>query len=66
MVNDLCDKTGYAYDVVYKMVLTGGYQIYCTMNPDVQEQVDKVYQDLSNVPSTASSQQLQSGIVMVI
>lgn len=33
VVNDLCDKTGYAYDVVYKMVLTGGYQIYCTMNP---------------------------------
>ena len=65
VVNDLCDKTGYAYDVVYKMVLTGGYQIYCTMNPDVQEQVDKVYQDLSNVPSTASSQQLQSGIVIV-
>ena len=65
MVNDLCDKTGYAYDVVYKMVLTGGYQIYCTMNPDVQAQVDKVYQDLSSIPSTASSQQLQSGIVIV-
>ena len=65
VVNDLCDKTGYAYDVVYKMVLTGGYQIYCTMNPDVQEQVDRVYQDLSNVPATASSQQLQSGIVIV-
>ena len=65
VVNDLCDKTGYAYDVVYKMVLTGGYQIYCTMNPDVQAQVDKVYQDLSSIPSTASSQQLQSGIVIV-
>lgn len=65
VVNDLCDKTGYAYDIAYKMVLTGGYQIYCTMNPDVQEQVDKVYQNLQNVPDTASSQQLQSGIVIV-
>lgn len=65
VVNDLCDKTGYAYDVVYKMVITGGYQIYCTMNPDVQAQVDRVYQDLNSVPETASSQQLQSGIVIV-
>ena len=66
VVNDLCDKTGYAYDVVYKMVLTGGYQIYCTMNPDVQAEVDRVYQNLKNVPTTASSQQLQSGIVIVV
>ena len=65
VVNDLCDKTGYAYDIVYKMVLTGGYEIYSTMNPKVQQEVDRVYQDLKNVPNTASSQQLQSGMVIV-
>ena len=65
VVNDLCDKTGYSYDIAYKMITTGGYAIYCTMNPDVQAEVDKVYTNLANVPKTASSQQLQSGIVIV-
>lgn len=65
VVNDLCEKTGYEYDIVYKMVMTGGYQIFSTVDPDVQAAVDTVYQDLQNVPATASSQQLQSGIVIV-
>lgn len=47
------------------MVKTGGYQIYSTVNPDVQAAVDQVYEDLSSLPATASSQQLQSGIVIV-
>ena len=42
VVNDLCDKTGYEYDIVYTMVKTGGYQIYSTVNPDVQAAVDQV------------------------
>ena len=49
--------------IVYKMVMTGGYQIYSTYNPDAQAAVDAVYEDLSQIPETASSQQLQSGIV---
>ena len=64
VVSDLCEKTGYEYDIVYKMIMTGGYSIYSTYDPDVQAVVDKVYQDLSNIPNTASSQQLQSAIVV--
>ena len=64
VVGDLCEKTGYEYDIVYKMVMTGGYSIYSTYNPDVQAAVDAVYENLSNVPNTASSQQLQSAIVV--
>lgn len=47
------------------MVMTGGYQIYSTYNPDAQAAVDAVYEDLSQIPETASSQQLQSGIVII-
>lgn len=64
VVGDLCEKTGYEYDIVYKMVMTGGYSIYSTYNPNVQAAVDAVYENLSNVPNTASSQQLQSAIVV--
>ncbi len=65
VVHDLCEKTGYDYEIVYKMVMTGGYQIYSTYNPDAQAAVDAVYEDLSQIPETASSQQLQSGIVII-
>ncbi len=64
VVYDLMEKTGYEYEVTLRMIQTGGYKIYCTIDPVVQAQVDAVYEDLSNIPKTASSQQLQSAIVV--
>ncbi len=43
----------------------GGYHIYTTLDMDVQRQVDAVYEDLSNIPTTNSAQQLQSAIVVI-
>ena len=65
VVRDLSEKTGYDQTIVRKMLMTGGYKIYSTLNPDVQAAVEEVYQNLDNIPNTASSQQLQSGIVII-
>ena len=43
----------------------GCYDIYTTLDMEVQEQVDKIYTDLNNIPTTRSTQQLQSGIVVI-
>ncbi len=43
----------------------GGYHIYTTLDMDVQNQVDAIYTDLSKIPTTRSTQQLQSGIVII-
>lgn len=43
----------------------GGYHIYTTLDMDVQNQVDAIYTDLNNIPTTRSTQQLQSGIVII-
>lgn len=43
----------------------GGFHIYTTIDTAVQNQVDKIYQDLSNIPKTRSAQQLQSAIVVI-
>ncbi|MDD5863267.1 MAG: transglycosylase domain-containing protein [Firmicutes bacterium] len=43
----------------------GGYHIYTTLDMDVQRQVDAVYTDLNNIPTTRSDQQLQSAIVVI-
>lgn len=64
VVYDFMEKTGYEYDLALKLLQTGGYKIYCTIDPEVQAAVDKVYQNLGNIPDTASSQQLQSAIVV--
>ena len=48
------------------MILGGGYQIYSTIDVDVQNAAEEVYEDLDNIPKTDSTyQQLQSGIVII-
>lgn len=50
----------------YKSMLSRcGYHIYTTQDMKVQSQVDKIYQDLDEIPGTYSAQQAQSGIVIV-
>ena len=43
----------------------GGYHIYSTIDTDVQEQIDKIYKDLKEIPKTKSAQQLQSAMVVI-
>ncbi len=43
----------------------GGYHIFSTLDMDVQDAVDAVYTDLSQIPTTKSTAQLQSGIVII-
>lgn len=65
VVTDLQAKTGKDYDTCMTMLKTGGYIVYSTIDLNVQETVDKVYEDVSNLPNTTSAQQLQSAIVVV-
>ncbi len=53
---------------LYRERLTqSGYHIYTTLDKDVQDQVDAVYGDLSNIPTAKSkwNQQLESAIVVI-
>ena len=47
------------------LITRGGYHIYTPYDPKAQLAVDKVYTDLSQIPSTQSAQQLQSSIVII-
>ena len=46
-------------------IARSGYHIYTTYKPAVQDAVDNVYTDLSKIPATLGSQQLQSAIVII-
>ena len=66
VVRDFANATGYDTEVVNQMILGGGYQIYSTVDLDVQNAVEEVYENLDNIPETDSHyQQLQSGIVVI-
>ncbi len=52
-------------ELYLERIQKGGYHIYTTLDMEVQQQVDEIYEDLSNLPTTSSAQQLQSAIVVI-
>ena len=66
IVSDLCETYGYAEKVAKDMLYTGGYSIYCTVDPEIQEIVESVYADRNNLNYTsAKGEQLQSGATII-
>ena len=52
-------------ELYLERIQKSGYHIYTTLDMDKQIQVDKIYTDLNNIPTTRSTQQLQSSIVVI-
>ena len=52
-------------EMYLQMIQRGGFHIYTTLDMKVQDQVDKIYTDLNQIPDTRGGQQLQSGIVVI-
>lgn len=65
VVNGLCEEFDISENAAVQKLLTGGYSIYSTINPQAQDIIDNVYEDPSNVPGTISTQQLQSAVVLI-
>ena len=66
----LAEKQGMEWNYENKTALMeqikrGGYHIYTTLDMDVQNQADKIYTNLENIPKTYSTQQLRSAIVII-
>ncbi len=57
--NDLAKKT------YKKYISQAGLNIYTTLDMDVQNQVDKIYTNLDEIPTARSAQQLESAIVVI-
>lgn len=66
----LAEKNGVEWNKDTKkayMQLIGrsGYHIYTTLDMDVQNEIDRIYTDLNQIPADRSLMQLQSGIVVI-
>ena len=66
IVADMHEQLGYDESVAKDLLYTGGYSIYCTVDPKVQSIVESVYADRNNLNYTSSKgQQLQSGATII-
>ena len=67
VLSDLMEAKNVNLETARQLLYNGGYQIYACIDPDIQAVVDSVYEDLSALPQPyyASSQQLQSAIVIM-
>lgn len=65
VLKDLKDQLGYSQAVATKMLYTGGLQIYCTMDPNVQNAMDKVFEDSSNFPRAKGEVVPESAMVVI-
>ena len=66
VIHDMMEKYGYDEDVVARMLSTGGLRIYTCLDPDVQAQVEKIYNNEKNLDYYSSNgEHLQSAISVI-
>lgn len=67
VISDLMTLKGISEEAARHLLFNGGYQIYCCLDKDIQSCVDTIYSNTANIPQPwrASSQQLQSAIVIM-
>ncbi len=65
-IRALMEEFGWNYDTAEDKLYNSGYRIYTTVDMEIQEIAESVYEDISNINYTSSSgQQLQSAITIM-
>lgn len=66
VVNDMAEQLGISEKAAKDKIYYGGYNIYTTIDPNIQSTAESVYEDRSNLNvKSKSGQDLQSGITIV-
>ena len=52
-------------EMMMQQIQKAGYHIYTTIDKRVQDQVDKIYNNINEIPDTRGGQQLQSAMVII-
>lgn len=62
--SDLVEKYGYSEAMAQQMIYTGGLQIKCTIDPEIQKIMESVYTDEDNY-ATKNGEMMQSAMVVI-
>lgn len=63
VIRDLQTQKGYSEDFATQQVYNGGFKIYSTVDKNIQETMEKVFENTSNFPSTGKGG--QSAMVII-
>ena len=64
VVSDLMEKENLTEGEATNRLYTGGFKIYSTMDPKVQNAIDDVYEDTSNFPGSSGNKPQSAMVVM--
>ncbi len=64
LIVDLCEEYDYTEDEATNMVYNGGLKIYATVNKDVQDYAEDVFENDSNFPSVGGKERPQAAMVI--
>ncbi len=66
VANDLAEAENISVEAAQQKIYNSGYNIYTTLDPEIQEIAESVYEDRSNLDVTSrNGQKLQSGITII-
>ncbi len=65
VLQDLQNKKGYSRALASKLLYSGGLKIYSTIDTNVQEALEKVYEDDDNFPDNNSQIKTNSAMVII-
>ena len=67
VIADMQEELGYSYETAQSLLFNGGYKIYATVDKDMQQTAEAVFEDLNNTPyiSKATGKQMQAAITIV-
>ncbi|MBR5218157.1 MAG: PBP1A family penicillin-binding protein [Clostridia bacterium] len=65
IIEDLQTENGYTRQIALKMLYSGGLKIYATVNPDIQQKMEQVYENKNSFPVYAGEVQPESAMVVM-
>ncbi|MBZ4646798.1 MAG: penicillin-binding protein family [Clostridia bacterium] len=65
VLNDLQKEKGYSKAIASKMLYTGGLKIYATIDPTIQNAMDKVFKDPKNFPQIKGDIQPEAAMLIM-
>ena len=65
VINDLQTQKGYSQTFASQQVFNGGLKIYTTMDYDIQNAMEEVFENTSNFPTSSAAQKAQSAMVII-
>lgn len=64
LVSELREVYGYSSTIAYKLLYAGGLSIEATIDPDVQNAIEQVYENRDNFPAVKGTTQPESAMVV--